>query len=89
MGTDSGIGRHGDNLVELGLLAEVGMAPLDVLAAATSSAAALLGVDEQLGTLEPGKRADLVVVDGDPLDVTTLGERVRGGVVGTSTKESS
>jgi imidazolonepropionase-like amidohydrolase len=78
MGTDSGVGRHGDNLAELGLLAEVGMASLDVLSAATSSAAALLGVDEQLGTLEPGKRADLVVVDGDPLDVATLGERVRG-----------
>jgi imidazolonepropionase-like amidohydrolase len=91
MGTDSGVGPHGDNLTELGLMAEVGMAPLDVLAATTSSAAALLGVDDRLGTLEPGKLADLVVVDGDPLDVTTLGERVRGvyqdGVLASSGRQ--
>lgn len=76
MGTDSGVGPHGQNLRELGLMAAGGMSPMDVLVATTSSAAQLLGVDHELGTLEPGKRADLVVVDGDPLDVATLGERI-------------
>jgi len=36
-----------------------------------------MGLDRQLGTLEPGKRADLVVVDGDPYDFATLGQRIR------------
>ncbi|MDX6275135.1 MAG: hypothetical protein QOJ92_2345 [Frankiales bacterium] len=76
MGTDSGVGPHGRNLRELGLMAEGGMAPLDVITATTSSAAQLLGLDDQLGTLEVGKRADLVVISGDPLDVATIGDRV-------------
>jgi imidazolonepropionase-like amidohydrolase len=58
-------------------MAEHGMAPADVLVATTSAAARLLRLDGELGTLERGKRADLVVVDGDPLDFRTLGDRVR------------
>jgi imidazolonepropionase-like amidohydrolase len=76
MGTDSGVGRHGQNLRELALLAECGMSAARALVSATSAAAELLGLDGQLGTLEPGKRADLVVVDGDPYDFATLGERI-------------
>lgn len=76
MGTDSGVVPHGRNLRELGLMADGGMKPLDVLTAATSSAARLLGLDAELGTIEVGKRADLVVIDGDPLDVHTLADRV-------------
>jgi imidazolonepropionase-like amidohydrolase len=76
MGTDSGVTPHGRNLAELELMAKGGMAPGQVLAAATSSAAALLGLDGELGTLEPGKRADLVVVDGDPFELATLPDRV-------------
>lgn len=76
MGTDSGVGPHGTNLRELQLMAELGMAPEQVLVATTSSAAALLGVEEELGTVRPGKRADLVVVGGDPLDFDGLRERV-------------
>jgi imidazolonepropionase-like amidohydrolase len=69
-------------------MAEGGMKPEDVLVATTSSAAELLGLDGELGTIEPGKRADLVLVDGDPLDLHHLpdaisavwkdGVRVRG-----------
>jgi predicted amidohydrolase YtcJ len=45
-------------------------------AAATWGAAGLLGVGDELGTLEAGKRADLVVVDGDPFELATLGDRI-------------
>jgi imidazolonepropionase-like amidohydrolase len=76
MGTDSGVGPHGSNLRELKLMNEVGMAPESVLKATTSSSAALLGVEDELGTIEVGKRADLVVIDGDPLDFAGLRERV-------------
>ena len=76
MGTDSGVTPHGQNLRELALMAEGGMAPAAVLAAATSGAAELLGLDDRLGTLEPGKLADLVVVHGDVLELATLTERI-------------
>jgi imidazolonepropionase-like amidohydrolase len=77
MGTDSGVGAHGTNLDELPLMAACGMAPEDVLAAATSRAAELLGVADELGSLAPGMRADLVVVDGDARDLHGLRPRIR------------
>jgi len=76
MGTDSGVTPHGRNLRELALMADGGMHPAAVLEATTRSAAQLLGVDGERGTIEPGKLADLVVVSGDPYDFTDLGERV-------------
>ena len=76
MGTDSGVTPHGRNLRELALMAAGGMAPADVLVATTRSAAELIGLDGELGTIAPGKRADLVVVDGDPFDFETLPERI-------------
>lgn len=76
MGTDSGVTPHGENLDELSLMAECGMAPERVLAATTSVAAELMGLGDELGTIEAGKRADLVVVDGDPLDLKTLATRI-------------
>jgi imidazolonepropionase-like amidohydrolase len=76
MGTDSGVTPHGQNLRELGLMAKGGMSPAAVLAATTSSAAELMGVAEELGTLEVGKRADVVVVDGDPYGFDDLAERI-------------
>jgi imidazolonepropionase-like amidohydrolase len=86
MGTDSGVGPHGDNLVELGLMAGCGMTPEQAWHATTLSAAELLGVAGDLGSLEPGKRADVVVLDGDPTDLTGLSGRIRevyrdGGLV--------
>jgi imidazolonepropionase-like amidohydrolase len=76
MGTDSGVTPHGRNLAELELMAKGGMTPAQVLAATTSGAAELLGVADELGTLEAGKRADVVVVDGDPFELATLGDRI-------------
>jgi imidazolonepropionase-like amidohydrolase len=76
MGTDSGVTPHGQNLRELSLMVDGGMTPMQAIEATTRSAAELMGLQDELGTLEPGKRADLVLVDGDPLDVATLAERV-------------
>jgi imidazolonepropionase-like amidohydrolase len=76
MGTDSGVTPHGRNLAELELMAKGGMAPAAVLQATTTSAAALMGLEAELGTLEPGKRADVVAVDGDPFELATLPDRV-------------
>ena len=77
MGTDSGVGPHGNNLVELSLMADCGMTPEQAWHATTLSAAELLGVADSLGSLEPGKRADVVVLDGDATDLTGLADRVR------------
>ena len=78
MGTDSGVVPHGQNLRELGLMVDCGMTPAEALVATTATAAELMGLDAELGTLEVGKRADLVLVEGDPLtDIATLGQRVR------------
>ena len=76
MGTDSGVTPHGRNLRELELMVQGGMTPAQALTATTSVAARLMGVEDELGTLEPGKRADVVVVSGDAMDVASLGERI-------------
>ena len=82
MGTDSGVGPHGSNLRELALMAAGGMAPADVLVATTRSAAELLGVLDECGTLTTGKRADIVAVAGDPFDFTDLKSRIRAVYAG-------
>jgi imidazolonepropionase-like amidohydrolase len=76
MGTDCPVAPHGTNLRELELMAWHGSAPEQALVAATSSAAELMGLQDELGTLEAGKRADVVVVDGDPFDFSTLRDRI-------------
>jgi imidazolonepropionase-like amidohydrolase len=76
MGTDSGVTPHGENLRELALMVEGGMTPMQAIEATTRSAAELMGLQGELGTLEAGKRADMVVVDGDPLELTTLADRI-------------
>ncbi len=78
MGTDCGVGPHGTNLDELELMTKAGMSPLATLHATTGSAAQLVGVDQDLGRIAPGMRADLVVVDGSPTDVSSLADRIRG-----------
>jgi imidazolonepropionase-like amidohydrolase len=77
MGTDSGVAPHGKNLRELALMVECGMTPVQAMHATTMSAAELLRVEADLGSIETGKRADLVVVDGDPFDYTDLTDRIR------------
>jgi imidazolonepropionase-like amidohydrolase len=76
MGTDAGVVPHGTNLEELQLMADGGMAPEDVLVSTTRTAAELMGLERELGTIEPGKRADLVVVAGDPFDFRDLAGRI-------------
>jgi imidazolonepropionase-like amidohydrolase len=76
MGTDSGVTPHGRNLRELELMAAGGMAPGAVLEATTRSAAQLMGLDSDLGTIEEGKLADLVVIGGDPYDFVDLRARI-------------
>ena len=76
MGTDCPVAPHGTNLRELELMASNGFTPEQALVAATSSAAELMGLGGELGTLEPGKRADVVLVDGDPFDFATLRDRI-------------
>lgn len=72
-GTDSGVSRHGDNGREFVLLVESGLTPMEAIETATVHAARLLGQEDEIGTIEPGKRADLVAVAGDPLaDVAAL-----------------
>jgi imidazolonepropionase-like amidohydrolase len=77
MGTDSGVTPHGQNLRELEQMVACGMSPTAALVATTKTAAELMGVDAELGSIEPHKRADIVLVEGDPLDVSGLAARVR------------
>jgi len=68
-GTDAGLGiQHGQNLVELAHLVNAGLSSMDAIVAGTATAADVCGLGDQIGTLEPGKRADLVVAAGNPLD---------------------
>jgi imidazolonepropionase-like amidohydrolase len=67
-GTDAGVFEHGRNGEEFALMVEKGgMSPRAALVAATVSAAELLGLSSEIGTIAPGKAADLVAVEGDPL----------------------
>ena len=70
VGTDaaSPINMHDDAMwYEMSALVEVGMTPIQVISAATKTNAEILGVFDELGTIEPGKLADIIIVDGDPL----------------------
>ncbi len=72
-GTDAGVSKHGRNADEFELLVKFGMPPVEALKAATVNAADLLGLASEVGTIEPGKSADIIAVTGDPLqDVTVL-----------------
>jgi imidazolonepropionase-like amidohydrolase len=87
-GTDAGVAKHGRNADALETLVKYGIPPAQALKAATVSAAELLGLEKEIGTIEPGKSADIVAVDGDPLsDIKTLKTikfvMVRGEVVVT------
>jgi len=67
MGTDTGVGPHGSNAEEIAVMVENGMTPMQAIVATTKTAAECARVDKLVGTIEPGKRADLVGLRGDPL----------------------
>lgn len=70
MGSDVGtpLNVHGENGLEIYWMAQAGMSAMDAIVAATGTSARLLGWESRLGTLEPGKAADLIVLDENPLD---------------------
>ncbi|MEA3015485.1 MAG: hypothetical protein QOI38_207 [Sphingomonadales bacterium] len=86
-GTDAGVFAHGRNAEEFRMMVEiVGMTPAEAIAAATTGAARLLGLEEEIGRIAPGLSADIIAVDGDPLaDVRRLEHvgfvMVRGRIV--------
>ena len=72
-GTDAGVSKHGRNADEFELMVKYGMPPVQAIRAATVNNAELLGLASEIGTVEPGKSADLIAVAGDPLaDVRVL-----------------
>ncbi len=75
-GTDSGVSVHGLNAREFALMTSLGMSPAGALRAGTTVAAALLGIDDRLGTIAVGKLADIVAVPGNPLDDIATTEHV-------------
>lgn len=75
LGTDSGICPHGRNLAELGHMVSLGLDPLEAISAGTLNAAKLMRVDHELGSIEVGKLADLVITEADPLtEIERIGE---------------
>lgn len=84
-GTDAAVYPHGENAKELQLLVDAGMSAPQALATATIRSAELLGIDGKVGSLEPGKQADVIAVPGDPTQDVRAVENVlfvmKGGVV--------
>ena len=94
MGTDSGVGKHGENGRELLLMVENGMTTMQAIVASTRNAARLLHLDKYIGTLEVGKLADVIVVKGDILgdiskilDQTNIQLVLKGGRAAKNTFE--
>lgn len=75
-GTDTGVSKHGDNAQEFALLVKAGMTPAEALKTATVNAAEALGRSASIGTIAPGKDADIVAVAGSPLEDVTRMEKV-------------
>jgi imidazolonepropionase-like amidohydrolase len=76
-GTDAGVSKHGRNADEFELMVKHGMPAAAAIKAATLNAADLLGITAQTGSIEPGKRADMIAVAGDPLSDVTVLKRVQ------------
>ena len=85
-GTDTfGMSRHGENAQEFAIMVRAGMTPMDAILAATANAADLIGDAKDIGSIQPGRYADIIAVAGDPLQDVTVLEKVsfvmKGGVV--------
>jgi imidazolonepropionase-like amidohydrolase len=75
-GTDSGVTRHGANAEEFAVMVAAGMSEMDAIQSATIAAAQLIEMSDELGTIEPGKFADMIAVDSSPLDDISALENV-------------
>lgn len=84
-GTDAGVFEHGHNAREFQVRVEIGESEMDAITSATSVSAMIMGWDDRVGSLEPGKHADVIAVPGNPLDDITALESVmwvmKGGTV--------
>jgi len=84
-GTDAAVYPHGLNAREFAVMVKLGLTPLQAIQAATVNAADLLGWSDKIGGIDPGKWADIIAVDGDPLQDVTALEHVKfvmkGGAV--------
>src|SRR5688572_11661705 len=93
-GTDQGVAPHGENAMEFVYMVEAGMPPMATIKAATMEAAKLLSMEQEVGSIEPKKFADLVAVPGNPLTdiqiMTKVNFVMKGGVIHkqTSTAEA-
>ena len=67
-GTDSGVSYHGDNAKEFAYMVEAGMSEIEAIMSATKTAAELLEISNTLGTIEKNKLADIIAVEGDPIE---------------------
>jgi imidazolonepropionase-like amidohydrolase len=76
-GTDSGVSAHGQNAREFGYMVEAGMPAIEAILSATRNAADLLGAAEHVGSIQKGRYADIIAVDGDPLTNIEEMRRVR------------
>jgi imidazolonepropionase-like amidohydrolase len=90
-GTDSAVSPHGDNAQEFALMVEAGMTPLDTIRSATVWGADHIGLSNEIGSIAPGKAADIVAVRGDPLRDVRVLERMafvmKGGTVVRATAD--
>jgi imidazolonepropionase-like amidohydrolase len=74
-GTDAGVFGHGKNYKEFEYMIEAGMLPMESIKAATVAAAELLGISDKVGSIEKGKLADIIAVEGDPIqDIKVMGK---------------
>jgi imidazolonepropionase-like amidohydrolase len=71
-GTDSGVSRHGKNAREFGLMVEAGMTPEEAIRSATIIGSQNVSMEDKIGSIEEGKLADIVAVDGNPFEDVTL-----------------
>jgi len=76
-GTDAAVCPHGENAKQFAFMVKYGMTPMQAIQSATSAAADLLGRSSELGSIQPGKYADVIAVDGDPLGDVSILEHVR------------
>lgn len=76
-GTDAGVFLHGDNAKEFGYMVEAGMPEMEAFLSATKTASEVLGMEDQIGSVAPGRFADLIAVEGNPVENISILEDVQ------------